>query len=298
MSIHELIGLYSAKKIYSCLSHQNHFPHAYLLYGTKGSGKTTLAVEFSKFFLAEKDFFSTSQIDLLWIQPSQNSSLIRLANIKGQSKDGEQPSVKEFLTTLPLTHSFKVVVIEEVHRLTLEAGHALLKILEEPPYFVKFILTTSQRHDVLSTIISRCLNISCELPSIKELNEKWPTTHLAEIIFSDNIPGRRHHLHNHLEIYQELYTIFESASTAFKLKTAEKFKNWCDQYAKQTQLSLRTALLEGLECLALWFIYFKQSYKAQKICQIYKTNIFNPNLGYLIDAVIIEVFCEYTLQNT
>lgn len=290
MSIDNLSGLYSAKKIFAQLHRENFSPHAYLFYGSKGSGKSTLALEFSKFFLDEKKLTPDNQIDLLWIQPSETSSWIRLSKINGSSKDNEHPSLQEFLMTLPLTHPFKVVVIEDAHRLTLEAAHALLKTLEEPPKFVKIILTTTKRHEVLPTIISRCINICCELPSLEEQNNKWPANTLVEKIFSKDAPAKRQHTKDHLDLYQTLLDIFEETSHPFKLKTAEKLQNWCDQYAKRFQIPLRQAFLEGLECLASWFLYSKRYQNVQKVCRIHKMNQYNFNLNYLIDALVVEIF--------
>jgi DNA polymerase-3 subunit gamma/tau len=66
----------------------------------------------------------------------------------------------------------KVYIIDEVHMLTTEAFNALLKMLEEPPEHVIFVLATTEKHRVLPTIISRCQSFDFRRPSIETLTEK------------------------------------------------------------------------------------------------------------------------------
>ena len=72
----------------------------------------------------------------------------------------------------PVAGRMKVYIIDEVHMLTAEAFNALLKMLEEPPEHVVFVLATTEKHKVLPTIISRCQSFDFRRPSIETLTEK------------------------------------------------------------------------------------------------------------------------------
>jgi len=76
----------------------------------------------------------------------------------------------------------KVYIIDEVHMLTAEAFNALLKMLEEPPEHVVFVLATTEKHKVLPTIISRCQSFDFRRPSVETLVEKLEEISDAEDI--------------------------------------------------------------------------------------------------------------------
>ena len=82
----------------------------------------------------------------------------------------------------PTTAKYKIYIIDEVHMLTKEAFNALLKILEEPPVFVKFILATTETHKVPETIISRCQRYD-----FKRINENDIKNRLNFIASEENI---------------------------------------------------------------------------------------------------------------
>ena len=78
----------------------------------------------------------------------------------------------------PTNSKFKIYIIDEVHMLSKGAFNALLKILEEPPSFVKFILATTETHKVPDTIISRCQRYDMKSISIEDI--KWRLTFISE----------------------------------------------------------------------------------------------------------------------
>lgn len=103
--------------------------------------------------------------DLLRIEPSGKSDWIALAAIVFRERSKiEHPPVHDFLRVPPMTSLLKVVLIHEAERLGIDAGNALLKIIEEPPDFARFVLSTSNLSRILPTIRSRCLLIGCDLP--------------------------------------------------------------------------------------------------------------------------------------
>jgi len=133
--------------------------HAYLFTGTRGIGKTTIARLLAKALRCENldinsnpclscraciDFDSGSSIDVLEIDGASNNSV---------------ENAREIISNvhyLPSFGQFKIVIIDEVHMLTVSAFNALLKTLEEPPSHVKFIFATTEPEKLLGTVISRC----------------------------------------------------------------------------------------------------------------------------------------------
>ena len=90
--------------------------------------------------------------------------------------------LRDKVNLAPVAGRMKVYIIDEVHMLTAEAFNALLKMLEEPPEHVVFVLATTEKHKVLPTIISRCQSFDFRRPGIETLTEK-----LAEISEAEGI---------------------------------------------------------------------------------------------------------------
>src|ERR687889_84941 len=90
--------------------------------------------------------------------------------------------LRDKVNLAPAAGRVKVYIIDEVHMLTTEAFNALLKMLEEPPEHVVFVLATTEKHRVLPTIISRCQSFDFRRPGIETLTEK-----LAEISEAEGI---------------------------------------------------------------------------------------------------------------
>lgn len=121
-------------------------PHAILFSGTRGTGKTTLARIFAK-------AIGVSDVDLYEIDAASNRGIDDIRELK------------EAVYTLPFESERKVYIIDEVHMLTKDAFNAFLKILEEPPSHVVFILATTEEEKILDTILSRCQVFRMHSPS-------------------------------------------------------------------------------------------------------------------------------------
>lgn len=130
--------------------------HAYLLSGTRGTGKTSVARILAKTILLQgiEDDVIRGQIT----KAVEDGSLIDLIEIDGASnrKIDDVRDLIEKVGFSPSVSKAKVYIIDEVHMLTKEAFNALLKTLEEPPEYAYFILATTELHKVPDTIQSRC----------------------------------------------------------------------------------------------------------------------------------------------
>jgi DNA polymerase-3 subunit gamma/tau len=134
--------------------------HAYLFSGTRGVGKTTMARILSKALncLATDKPTTTPCCKCESCIAVNEGEDIDVLEIDGASNTGVEHirELRQNAIYRPARARFKVYIIDEVHMLSTSAFNALLKTLEEPPEFVKFILATTEPNKVLPTILSRC----------------------------------------------------------------------------------------------------------------------------------------------
>ena len=159
--------------------------HAYLLTGTRGVGKTTIARILAKSLNCEnaqhgepcgqcqscRDIDAGRFVDLLEIDAASNTGI---DNIR---------EVLENAQYAPTAGKYKVYIIDEVHMLSKSAFNAMLKTLEEPPEHVKFILATTDPHKVPVTVLSRCLQFV-----LRNMTAQQVSQHLAHVLSSEQIP--------------------------------------------------------------------------------------------------------------
>ena len=130
--------------------------HAYLFFGPRGTGKTSMARILAKILLIRTIEEETLQKHI--IESVDDGSLVDLIEIDAATNRqiDDVRDLKEKVQFTPSVASAKVYIIDEVHMMTKEAFNALLKTLEEPPDHVYFILATTELHKVPDTIQSRC----------------------------------------------------------------------------------------------------------------------------------------------
>ncbi len=149
----------------------NRIAHAYLFTGSRGVGKTTTARILAKSLnCKEGPTINPCNQCKNCIEISKSISL-DVEEIDGASNRGinEIRELKEKAQYQPINSRYKIFIIDEVHMLTNEAFNALLKILEEPPKFVIFILATTEPHKIPPTIHSRCQRFDFKRLSINEI---------------------------------------------------------------------------------------------------------------------------------
>ena len=148
--------------------------HAYLFSGPRGTGKTSTAkvlamgLNCAEGPTPEPDgtcescraIINNSSMDVLEMDAASNRGIDEIRDLRDK------------VNLAPAQGRMKVYIIDEVHMLTTEAFNALLKMLEEPPEHVVFVLATTEKHKVLPTIISRCQSFAFRRPGVSLLSEK------------------------------------------------------------------------------------------------------------------------------
>ena len=142
--------------------------HAYLFSGPRGIGKTTIARILAKTVNCNHKYAETEFSRPQKPEPCNQCTSCK-AIAAGRSLDviemdaasnrgiDEIRELKESVILAPASCEYNIYIIDEAHMLTTEAFNALLKTLEEPPKHVIFILATTERHKIPTTILSRCI---------------------------------------------------------------------------------------------------------------------------------------------
>ena len=132
--------------------------HAYLFTGTRGTGKTSCAKIFAKAVNCPHRTGADPCCECEICKGIDNGSVMDVVEIDAASNNGVDNirDLRDETAYTPSQCTYKVYIIDEVHMLSTAAFNALLKIMEEPPAHVIFILATTEIHKVPATILSRC----------------------------------------------------------------------------------------------------------------------------------------------
>ncbi len=158
--------------------------HAYLLSGTRGVGKTTLARIFAKSLNCQEGVSCTPCGHCAICKAIDEGSFIDLIEIDAASRTKVEDT-RELLENVqykPTEGRYKVYIIDEVHMLSTGSFNALLKTLEEPPEFVKFILATTDPQKIPATILSRCMQLRLQTITADDIEKR-----LGEILTLEKV---------------------------------------------------------------------------------------------------------------
>ena len=180
----ELIGQETIAQTLSLALDSNRLSHAYLFSGLRGSGKTSTARIFAKALICENGIshqpcevcqncinaLENRHVDIVEMDAASSRKIDDIRDLIEQTK--YKPAIARY----------KIFIIDEVHMLTKEAFNALLKTLEEPPEYVKFILATTDPLKLPATILSRTQHFRFKSIAVNKI-----VNHLSHILNLENI---------------------------------------------------------------------------------------------------------------
>ncbi len=157
--------------------------HAYLLTGSRGIGKTSIARIFSKVVRCENRTEAKDEQGIILLRSCDECSSCKeivsgrsmsVLEIDGASNNGVDSvrEIREDVKISPASGSKKIYIIDEVHMLSTAAFNALLKTLEEPPPHVIFIFATTEAHKIPATILGRCQRFDLRRVTVAQIQSR------------------------------------------------------------------------------------------------------------------------------
>ncbi|MBQ5583275.1 MAG: DNA polymerase III subunit gamma/tau, partial [Ruminiclostridium sp.] len=159
--------------------------HAYLFTGTRGTGKTTCAKILARAVNCENPVDGNPCNQCPSCLGIESGAILDVLELDAASNNGVDQirALRDEAIYTPAAVRKRVYIVDEVHMLSTAAFNALLKILEEPPAHLMFILATTELHKVPATIKARCQQFA-----FKRISPKAIAGHLGQVASQENIP--------------------------------------------------------------------------------------------------------------
>ena len=262
---HDIIGHEKIKEhLQKAIGYQR-VSHAYILSGEEGMGRKTIAKAFAMTLLCEKhgtepcmechsckQFLSGNHPDVIWVTHEKPASI---------GVDDVRIQINDTVSIRPYSSPYKIYLVDEAEKMTVQAQNAILKTIEEPPEYAIILLLTTNEQSFLDTIRSRCV-----LLQLKPVPDEQVKAYLME----------------HLQIpdYEaDICSAFEQGNIgkAIRLASSEDFNSIKGsamrlvrnvgkmeiseiiEYVKEVQ-EYKVSIEDYLDILALWYrdmVYFK-----------------------------------------
>lgn len=183
-SFSDLVGQNAISQTLSLALDSKHISHAYLFSGLRGSGKTSSARIFARALECESGPISTpcgSCASCVAALENRHMDIIEMDAASSRGIDDIKKLIEQ-TKYRPSLGRYKIFIIDEVHMLSKEAFNALLKTLEEPPEFVKFILATTDPLKLPATILSRTQHFR-----FKQIPHRLVVEHITSILNKEGV---------------------------------------------------------------------------------------------------------------
>lgn len=261
ISFDSIVGQKKPIQILKGLIKLNQIGHAYLFVGKEGIGKKTTAIAFAKAIncanLSESCNPCNCCSSCLKIERGVHPDFHIINPINAVISIDQIRGIKDIIYWMPLASRKKIFIINDAHKMTIEAFNSLLKILEEPPEFAVLILITAEPEFIIPTVSSRCYKISFlpigreeQLKILSSLNLDLDEKQLEEIVLLS--PGN-------------LGKSVELAGSKLKLKEKIKYLDWLIETKPEEIISIilsssekelafiLDSFLDFTEIMILWF---------------------------------------------
>lgn len=184
-SFAEVAGQDMVRSILSRTAAEGRPAPAYLLSGTRGVGKTTVARIFAKALNCERAPAPEPCNQCAQCHKITQGNHVDVTEIDGASNTGvdDVRALRETIGFAPMEGKYKIFIVDEAHMLSRNAFNALLKTLEEPPQGVVFLFATTELHRFPATILSRCQQFV-----FRHLGEDALMAHMTKVLRAENLP--------------------------------------------------------------------------------------------------------------
>lgn len=284
---HDIIGHDRVKDHLQKAIEYHKVSHAYILAGEEGMGRKTLAKAFAMTLLCERSdkepcmqchacrqILSGNHPDVIWVTHEKPASI---------GVDDIRTQINDTIYIKPYSSSYKIYMVDEAEKMTVQAQNALLKTIEEPPSYAVIILMTTNQEVFLPTILSRCIQLN-----LRPLKNHVVSDYLTETM---GVPEEKANIYAafargnlgkaiHLASSEEFSLLFRQVLTLLKNIKEMDISMLLDSIKKLQEAHLD--LYECLDFMQLWYrdilmfkvtkdinmLVFKEEYSVvSKLCQ-------------------------------